>query len=521
MNLDMEKVFKKPPHSYWMASTPTTNYPKLSQDIKVDVLIVGGGMSGISCAYMLSKEGVKVAILEADRILQGTTGHTTAKITSQHGLIYNKIKNKMSLEMAQQYADANESAIRLIQKIQSDLKIDCDFVHQPSYVFTRQDQYVQKIKDEVETAAQLGIKASYLEEIPLNIPIKAAVRFEDQAQFHPRKYLLALAKEISSKGVQIYEQTRAVDIEENGSYVVTTKDGNKVTAEKVIIASHYPFYNKHGLYFARIYPERSYAIAIRAKEKYLGGMYISEEDPSKSLRSQMSDEGELIIISGEHHKTGQGKDTTDHYEALIAFARDHFTVEDIPYRWSTQDCMTVDDVPYIGHFTSDTPNLYVATGFRKWGMTNSTVSAMLLTDLIVRGKSPYQDVYNPSRKTITASAKEFIKENINVAKELIKGKLSPLPDDFDIKPGEGKVINGNGERIGAFRDDKGALHLVNTTCTHMGCELQWNSAERSWDCPCHGSRFTYEGDIIEGPAVMPLEYNKDVNTIEKLIKDDF
>jgi glycine/D-amino acid oxidase-like deaminating enzyme/nitrite reductase/ring-hydroxylating ferredoxin subunit len=521
MSIDNQRIFKNLPQSYWMASTPTTNYPALTEDLKVDVLIVGGGMAGISCAYMLLNEGVKVAIIEADKILQGTTGHTTAKITSQHGLIYNKIKSKMSMELAQQYADANESAIKLIEKIQSELHIDCDFIHQPSYVFTRQDEYVQKIKDEVETASKLGIKASYVEEIPFNIPIKAAVRFEDQAQFHPRKYLLALAKEVVNMGGNIYEQTRAIDIEENGNYIITTKQGKKITADKVIIASHYPFYNKHGMYFARLYSERSYTIAIRAKEKYLGGMYITEEDPAKSLRSQISDDGELIIIGGEHHKTGQGKDTTSHYEALVAFARDHFTVEDIPYRWSTQDCMTLDDVPYIGHFTADTPNLYVATGFGKWGMTNSTVSAMLLSDLIVRGKSPYQDVYNPSRKTITASAKEFVKENINVAKELIKGKFSPLPDDFEIKTGEGKVINGNGERIGAFRDENGALHLVNTTCTHMGCELQWNSAERSWDCPCHGSRFTYEGDIIEGPAVMPLQYNRDVSTIEKLIKDDF
>ncbi|MDF2590882.1 MAG: dependent oxidoreductase, partial [Clostridia bacterium] len=279
MGLDLEKTFKKLPESYWIASTPTTDYPKLTEDIKVDVLIVGGGMSGISCAYMLSKEGVKVAIIEADRILQGTTGHTTAKISSQHGLIYNKIKTKMSMEYAQQYADANESAIRLVEKIQNELHIDCDFMHQLSYVYTRQDEYVQKIKDEVDTASKLGIKASFLEEIPFNFPIKAAVRFENQAQFHPRKYLLALAKEITNKGVRIFEQTRAVDIEENGAYVVTTHEGKKVTAGKVIIASHYPFYNKHGMYFARIYPERSYTIAIKAKEKYLGGMYITAEDP--------------------------------------------------------------------------------------------------------------------------------------------------------------------------------------------------------------------------------------------------
>lgn len=521
MNIDEQNCFRKPPQSYWMASTPTTNYPALNEDIKVDVAIIGGGMSGISCAYLLIKEGLKVAILEADRILQGTTGHTTAKITSQHGLIYNKIKNQMSEEFAKQYADANESAIRLIERISNDLHVDCDFTPQSAYIFTQQDEYVQKICGEVKTASSLGIKAVYAEQIPFNIPIKAAVRFDNQAQFHPRKYLLALAKEITNSGSNIYEQSRAIDIEENSLYIITTNQGKKVTAEKVIIASHYPFYNKPGLYFTRIYSERSYVVAIKAKEKYPEGMYITAEDPTRSLRYQNTENGELILVSGEHHKTGQGEDTIKHYEALADFANNTFTVEDIPYRWSTQDCMTLDDVPYIGHFTSKTPNMYIATGYGKWGMTNSTVSAMILKDLITTGKSPWEDVFNPSRQTIAASAKNFVVENLNVAKELIEGKISPLPDDVEIKPGEGKVVKANGQRTGAYRDEQGTLHLVNTTCTHMGCELNWNSAEKSWDCPCHGSRFSYEGEIIEGPAVKPLRGSKDVNTIEKLFKDQF
>ncbi|OGO79152.1 MAG: (2Fe-2S)-binding protein [Clostridiales bacterium GWB2_37_7] len=521
MNLDEIKTFTKPPESYWMASTPTTNYPALAEDIKVDVAIVGGGIVGISCAYLLTKEGIQVAIIEADKILQGATGHTTAKVTSQHGLIYNKIKTKMGEELAKQYADANESAIRMIEKISKELNIYCDFTPQSAFIYTQQDKYVQKIQDEVQAASSFGIKAEYAEKIPLDISIKAAVRFDNQAQFHPRKYLLALAKEVISKGGSIYEQTRAVDIEENNPYVIKTKQGKKITADKVIIASHYPFYNKHGIYFARIYPERSYALAIKAKEKYPGGIYITAEDPGRSLRLINSEHGELIMVGGEHHKTGQGIDTVKHYEALVDFAAELFTVENIPYRWSTQDCSTLDDIPYVGHFTSDTPNMYVATGYGKWGMTNSTASAVILKDLILHGNSPNQDVYNPSRKTITASAKEFVKENLNVAKELLKGKLTPLPDDFEIKLGEGKVIDAFGERIGAFRDEQGALHLVNTTCTHLGCELQWNSAEKSWDCPCHGSRFSYNGDIIEGPAVMPLQYEINVNTLDKLINDDF
>jgi len=522
VNSDEHKKFNKPPQSYWMASTSQPDYPILNEDLKVDVAIIGGGFSGIACGYMLIKEGVKACILEADHILQGTTGHTTAKITSQHGLIYNKIKSKMSEELAKQYAEANESAINIIEKIAQEHKIQCDYISQSAYVYTLQDKYVQKISDEANTASSLGIKASYLDEIPLAIPVKAAVRFDNQAQFHPRKFLLALAKEVVNGGSKIFEQTRIVDIEENNQhYVLTTKQGNKVTADKVIIASHYPCYNKNGLYFARIYSERSYAVAIKAKEEYPGGMYITAEDPGRSLRNQAYNEGELIIVGGEHHKTGQGKDTIKHYEALIDFANANYTIEAIPYRWSTQDCMTLDDLPYIGHFTSDTPNLYIATGYGKWGMTNSIVSAVLLKDLIVHGKSPWQDVYNPSRQTISASAKNFIVENLNVAEQLIDGKISSLPTEVKINPGEGKVIEANGQRAGAYRDKKGKLHVVDTTCPHMGCELNWNFAEKSWDCPCHGSRFSYEGEIIEGPAVRPLDIHNDVSTIEKLIKDNF
>lgn len=521
MNIDKQKIFKNLPQSYWMASTPNTDYPALNEDINVDIAIIGGGIVGISCAYLLKKEGLKVAVLEADRIAQGTTGHTTAKITSQHELIYSKIQSQMGKELAKQYADANESAIHEIKKIADENHIDCDYISQSAFVYTQQDEYIPQISDEVKTASGLGIKASYVEEIPFSIPIKAAVRFDNQAQFHPRKYLLALAKTIPDNNSHIFEQSRVVDIEDGDNYIITTVHGKKVNAKRIIIASHYPFYNKHGMYFTRIYSERSYVVAIKTKEKYPGGMYINAEEPARSIRCQNSEKGELILIGGDHHKTGQGKDTIKHYETLIDFANNIFTVEDISFRWSTQDCMTLDGIPYVGNFTSNTPNMYIATGFGKWGMTNSMVSAMILKDLITKGKSPWQDVYNPSRKTIMASAKSFIVENFNVAEQLIDGKLSSIPEDIDVKPGEGKVVKMNGERVGAYRDEQGVLHLVNTTCTHMGCKLNWNSAEKTWDCPCHGSRFSYKGKIVEGPAVKPLNMSNDVNTIEKLFKDDY
>ncbi|RNC29017.1 MAG: Gamma-glutamylputrescine oxidoreductase [Candidatus Dichloromethanomonas elyunquensis] len=521
MEIDEQKRFQKPPQSYWMDSTPQPEYPPLDRDIQVDIAIIGGGITGISTAYFLNQHGVKAAILEADRILQGTTGHTTAKITSQHGLIYSKIKEQMSQEMAQQYADANQAAIQMINAIARENHIECDYVPQSAYDYTLLDKYMDKISQEVSVASSLGIKATYLEEIPLPFSVKAAVRFDEQAQFHPRKFLLPLVQKIAENGCQIYEQSRIVNIEKNNRYTLQTNHGNKVTAEKLIIASHYPCYNKSGLYFTKIYLERSYVAAIRAKEQYPGGMYITAEEPGRSLRSQTSDHGELILVGGEHHKTGQGEDTIKHYEALMDFANEHFTVEDIPYRWSAQDCMTLDDIPYVGQFTSKTPNMYIATGYGKWGMTNSIASAMILRDLIIKRFSPWQDVYNPSRQATAASAKTFIIENLNVAKELIGGKIFSLPQDIDIQFGEGKVIEANGERAGAYRDEEGTLHVVNTTCTHMGCELNWNSAEKSWDCPCHGSRFTYLGDIIDGPAVKPLTLDGDVNPIEKLVKNDF
>ncbi len=504
------------PSSYWIASTDIKVYPMLNEDISVDVAIIGGGIVGISTAYLLTQAGLKVAVIEANRILNGTTGHTTAKITSQHGIIYSTIHKQMGDELAHQYADANQSAIRQIFEIVEAHKIECDFKWQPAYIYTQSDDYIKKLEEETTMAAHFGIKASYLEDIPLPIDVKAAMRFDDQAQFHPLKYLKVLAQQLSDKGGQIFEQTEAVDIDQSPAPVVETRNGPKVKAAKVIIASHYPFFDGGSLYFAKMYQERSYVVAAQLNEHFPEGMFINAETPTRSLRSQPFEKGEIVLFGGEHHKTGHSENTNKNYQNLMDFASQTFKVKNWLYRWSAQDCMTIDHVPYIGHLNKRSPDLYVATGFGKWGMSNGTAAAMILKDLITKGDNPWAKLYTPTRFFMAdSSVKTFIIQNANVAKDLITGKLENLPESHELARGEAQIIMHEGDRVGIYRDENGKLHMVDTTCTHLGCELAWNSAEHTWDCPCHGSRFSYAGEIVDGPAINKLHHaNDEPNQVE-------
>ncbi|HHY78745.1 MAG TPA: FAD-dependent oxidoreductase, partial [Clostridiales bacterium] len=333
-----------------------------------------------------------------------------------------------------------------------------------------------------------------------------AMRFDGQAQFHPRKYVLALAKQISGNGSHIFEGTRAVDIEEGKICEVKTVDGKKIKAKYVVIASHYPFYDRKGMYFARMYPERSYLLAFRIEGAPPEGMFINVETPGMTIRSHPHEGERLLIFGGESHKTAHGENTSNHYDNLRTQVKQIFTVKEELYHWSTQDYHTLDEIPYVGKLTSETQNIFVATGFRKWGMTNSTAAAIIIKDLIVKGESPWQDIYSPQRGTTVKAAGTFIVQNADVAVQLISGKLESPDDELDIKECEGKVVEYKGKRTGAYKDQNGKLYLVDLTCTHMGCELKWNDAEKSWDCPCHGSRFNYDGSIIEGPALYPLNH---------------
>ncbi|MDP4087710.1 MAG: FAD-dependent oxidoreductase [Bacillota bacterium] len=501
-------------NSYWIDSLKTPDYPQLKEDITVDAAVIGGGIAGITTAYMLQKEGLKVALVEANKVLAGTTGHTTAKVTIQHGLIYNKIKNHYGEEKARMYGEANSAALKFVRDIVKEKNIDCDLIDQHSYVLAITDEYLQKVENEVKTAQALGLNAKFVEKVDLPFEVKGAVCFENQAMFHPRKYLKALCDLINEKEQCIFEDTRALDIEPGAigdrELVVIANGGLKIHCDYAVLASHFPFYDGFGMYFARMYPERSYVLGIKTKKEFGEGMYITGEDPAKSLRYVPYNGGKLLLVGGEHHRTGQENNTMVRYENLRDFAEETYGIEKIVYRWSTQDLVTLDDIPYIGYLTQGKHNAFVATGFRKWGMTSGTLSGILIKDLILKKNSPWQELYSPSRFNLDPSLKNLIKDNAVTAKELIKGKLKNVPHTMDdLTPDTAKLISVDGNKVGVYKDADGNLHMVDTTCRHMGCEVQWNSAERSWDCPCHGSRYTVDGQVIEGPALKPLEMLND------------
>ncbi len=494
------------PLSLWCETTPSTSYPQLTEDIETDVAIVGGGLVGITCALLLKTEGLKITVVDGSTIAMGTTSHSTAKITVQHGIIYDKLITTLGRERAQQYVDANKSAMEFIRKTIKENNIDCSLESQDAYIYSCKQKYVSQLDKEVSAANSLGIDAEYLTEIPLPLKVLCAERFSNQYQFHPRKYLLSLAEKLSEDGCQIFENTRIMDLNQDGAKtVLITAENKRITAKYVFLASHFPCCDKGGMYFTRLYPMRSYVVAVALDEPYPGGMYITAETPGLSIRHQLLEGGDAILFGGESHQTGQGKDTREHYQKLLKYAEDHFTVKQVLYHWSTQDYDTPDSLPYAGHLTSSTPNIFMASGFHKWGFTNGTASAMIIRDLIIKGKSPWEDAYNPQRFTPAASSATFIQENLDVAKNLVKGKLESADKSPEILPGEARIIDVEGKRAGAYRDEKGILHVVDTTCTHLGCELNWNAAEKTWDCPCHGSRFSYDGKIVEGPAVHQLK----------------
>lgn len=424
--------------SIWKANTSLPNFPQLDKDIKTDVLIIGGGIAGILTAFFLHRNGVKYILAEKGRICSGTTRNTTAKITFQHGLIYQKIIKSYGEEAARKYLNANKSAFEKYAELCSDIK--CNYEIKDNYVYSLNDR--QKIENEISALYKIGCKAEYCEDLSIPIKTVGAVKVPEQAQFDPLKFISNIAD-----GLNIYENTFVREM--IGTSAVTDKC--RIRADKVIAATHFPFINKHGSYFLKLYQHRSYVIALENAQN-VEGMYVDEDHKGMSFRNY----GDLLFIGGGGHRTGE---KGGNWNELRNFAKFSYPDAQEKYHWAAQDCMSLDGIPYIGKYSRNTPNFYVASGFNKWGMTSSMLSAMILSDMVIGKRNEFADIFDPSRN-------------------IIKPQL---------------FING-GKAV------KNLLTPTAKRCPHMGCALKWNSSEHSWDCACHGSRFSSDGQILDNPA---------------------
>ncbi len=505
----------EPSPSYWIDTAPQTRHPGLAGDLAVDVAIVGGGIVGLTTALLLKRAGRRVAVLEARGIGGQVTGRSTAKITAQHSLIYADLIRSFGEDGARLYAAANQTAIERMIAFIAELGIDCALERKAAYAYTTDSEKLDQIRAEVEAARTLGLPASFVDSCPLPFPIAGAVRFDQQAQFHPLRYCQAFARAIEGDGSFVFERTRVQGIEEGEPCRVTAPTGT-VTAQDVVIATNLPVINR-GQFFAKAFPRAHLVVAAPiAEAKAPDGMFISIDQPTHSIRTTPHDgagmgAGRMLIVVNGGFKTGHQGDTEAGYDELEQWVRRHFEVGPLAARWFNEDFDSMDGVPYIGRIDSRARHLWVGTGFRAWGITHGTVAGILLTDLIQGRTNPWAEFYDATRIKPLASARRFLSENIGVARHFLTGRLGRDGNLSvkDVQTGQAGVFDTDDGKVAVYRDEDGAVHAVSAICPHLGCTVAWNNGERSWDCPCHGSRFSFDGDILHGPATARLE-TKDV-----------
>lgn len=471
--------------SVWEENIKFRERESLNGNINADVLVIGGGIAGILTAYILKKKGINAVIIEAERICSGNTKNTTAKITSQHDIIYDYLIREFGFDKAIQYAMANEEAIKKYKAIIEEEDIQCDFKEVSSYIYSCDND--EELQKELTAAKALGIAASMVTEVEIPIKVKGALRFKNQARFNPLAFLKVLSDDLT-----IYEHTRALEIKDD----IVVTDRGIIVAKAIVIATHYPIMNTPGYYFLRMHQERSYVVQID-NIPCPQGNYIGSGEVSYSFRTY----NDSVLFGGNSHRTGKNE-KGGQYESLIKAAKDIYPEGRIIRKWSAQDCMPIDKVPYIGQYSKETPNIFVATGFGKWGMTSSMVAADIISDMIVGNKNRYADIFAPDRFDLSASLKNMVTDGTETVKNFIGQRIN-MPEDklADIDKGMGKIIEYEGKKLGAYKAEEGKVYFVSTKCPHLGCELKWNPEELSWDCPCHGSRFDYMGKWIESPAI--------------------
>ena len=493
-------------NSLWIETTKDKLPLKpLENDEEADVCIIGAGLFGLTTAYYLSKEGKKVIVIEKGEIGEKASGNTTGKITSLHGLFYDHLISDFGEEYAKKYLEANENAIENIKKIVDDEKIDCDFEIQDAYTYTTKQEEVIEIEKEVQAVKKLDKEVEMVTKTELPFKIAGAIKLKSQAQFHPRKYMLGLCNSILKQN-KIFEYTTALDVKKDEDNYIIYTDRGDIKAKDVVIATHFPIVNTPGFYFVKMYQSTSYIIAIETEKKLPKGMYINIKEPIYSFRTAKYNGKDILLIGGSGHKTGEPITDDSHYQDLEKKAKELYPDCKILFRWNTRDCISLDKIPYIGEFSSLMPNLYVGTGFNKWGMTSSNIAANIVTDKIMGRENEFEEIFKATRvKPIKNrwEVKDMLKETVN---SIALNKMKIKPENIEkIENDNGAIIQIEGENVGIYKDPKGKIYAVKPNCSHLGCLLSWNNLDKTWDCPCHGSRFDYMGRNIYEPAIKDLD----------------
>ncbi|MFF5138984.1 FAD-dependent oxidoreductase [Streptomyces sp. NPDC013157] len=498
--------------SYWIETAPGGEpAPPPATDISVDVAVVGGGVAGLSTAWELTRRGREVAVLEAGRIAGGVTGYTTAKLTALHTLVYDHLRRTRGREGARLYAESQSAAIRRAAETVADLGIDCDWEEAAACTYAENERGVAQVRAEAEAAREAGLPAEFVNGTELPYPVAGAVRVTGQAQFHPVRYLHALAADLRGRGGTVHEGTRVTGLTEGEPCVLSTDAGIEVRAREVVVATHYPVFDR-ALLFTRLSPRRELVVAGPIDANVAPrDMYITPEQNTRSVRSAPFTDGQrLLIVTGEHFTPGAPgtADVEERLARLTAWAADRFPGLTITHRWATQDNDSTDSVPLVGPLHPGSHHTYVATGFGGWGLSGGIMAGRLISDLIEGREVEWARLYDPRRLgSVVREGGSFLKHQAHVVKHFVGDRLPPVtaPAADDLTPGDGVVIRVGGHRCAVHRDDSGQLHAVSARCTHLGCLVAFNRAEQAWECPCHGSRFAPDGSILQGPAVRPLE----------------